>query len=296
MPNKNHATNFASVSESTKMHCYASMFSRGVVRDIMKYNDYRAVNEIYRCFDKGRNHAGTYMLYYAYLYRKICKSYRCEYVYKNELISKYLLKNFGTRNTVYFNEFRVGEAIADLAMFNGTSKAFEIKTELDSTSRLMDQLRTYMKLFQLVYVVVPKERYGEYRQICPRGIGIIVLDATHGIRIDEVDHAVENVDFDKELMMQCLREKEYMNIVRSKYGKLPKASAFEMHGACQDLLQKIPSEELRTLFLKEMERRKTATPLLRSTPSALRQICLSMNMTQKDCDNLKNHLNVEIKI
>ena len=68
-------------------------------------------------------------------YSVISKYYRCEYVYKNELI-KLLLKKYGTRNSVYFNEFRVGNSIADMVMFNGESKAFEIKTEYDTPRRL----------------------------------------------------------------------------------------------------------------------------------------------------------------
>lgn len=296
MSNNNNAANFASVSESVKMRCYASVFSRGVIRDILRFDDYRAVDEIYSCFDKVSNPASTYLHYYTYIYRKLSKGYRCEYVYKNELISKYLLKQFGTRKTVYFNEFRVGETIADLAMFNGISKAFEIKTELDTPSRLQNQLSTYKRLFQKVYVVVPKERLDEYRLIVTPGVGLLTFDTKGGIHINEEVPAGDNEDFDSLLLMQCLREKEYMNIIRSKYGELPKVSAFEMYGACLKLLQEMPKDELRAMFLREMEQRKTATPLLRSTPSALRQICLSMNMNKKDCESLMRHLNVEIKI
>jgi hypothetical protein len=41
-----------------------------------------------------------------------------------------LKKDTKNPDVKWFNEFKVGNSIADLAMFNGKSIAFEIKTEI----------------------------------------------------------------------------------------------------------------------------------------------------------------------
>lgn len=40
-------------------------------------------------------------------------------------------------------EFNVGASKADLAVFNGTSTVYEIKSEIDSTERLKSQMGDY---------------------------------------------------------------------------------------------------------------------------------------------------------
>lgn len=47
-------------------------------------------------------------------------------------------------------------------MFNGKSKVFEIKTILDKEYRLSNQLQEYKKLFNEVYIIVPRELLSKY--------------------------------------------------------------------------------------------------------------------------------------
>lgn len=279
-----------------RMRCYASLFSRSVISNIMRYGDYRAIDEIYRFYDSRKLSTPSYLAYYKYIYSKIAREYRCEYVYKNELINKHLLANYGTRQTVYFNEYRVGNSIADLVTFNGVSRAFEIKTELDNILRLKSQLETYLRLFQYVYVVIPESRFNEIQTCIPHGVGIILLTDERKLDIYEVKPAELNSKLDFQLLMQCLRTDEYKEIVDKYFGKLPNVSCFRMHDVCRELIQSIPNEELRGMFLEQMEKRDTATPLLKKIPSSLRQVGLSMNFNKRDCEHLMQRLNVEIKI
>lgn len=279
--------------EIRKLRCYASLFSRSVIGGIMQYGDFRAVDEICSYYEKNKFQKKTYLNYFNYVYRKMANEYRCEYVYKNELINKHLLVRYGTRHTVYFNEYRVGENIADLATFNSVSRAFEIKTELDNTKRLKSQLETYSHLFQYVYVVIPVTHLEDVRKAVPEGTGIIVLSNCGKLTIYEERKAVENSDFDPLLFMQCLRIEECKNMIREYYGMIPDVSCFDMFDECKKLIVDIPLTVLRDLFIKQMKKRKTATSLLRKMPISLRQATLGMNMNKHECELLIERLRTE---
>ena len=141
------------------MRSYSSAFSRRVFSDIINYGDFSHLDYLMKNWSPKAKDGDTYLMLLRQIYRAMCKNYRCEYVYKNEIINKLLLNQFAGTRTVVFNEFRVADSIVDLAMFIGVSKAFEIKTEYDSKKRLAHQLEIYSKLFQECYIVIPRELY-----------------------------------------------------------------------------------------------------------------------------------------
>ncbi len=140
----------------------SSVFSRKAFVDVLDYNDYSHFNWLSSRYETLK--CSTYFDLLKRSYSLISKHYRCEYVYKNELI-KLLLREYGTKNSIYFSEFRVGNSIADMVMFNGESKAFEIKTEYDTPRRLDKQMDDYKRFFDKNYIVVPENRVGEYCNI-----------------------------------------------------------------------------------------------------------------------------------
>ena len=122
-----------------KLRSYSSAFSRSVFSSIIRFSDFTRLDWLSEQYD-GELDDCTYLTYLSYIYKTLSRFYRCEYVYKNEIINQLLLKKYGTKHTVAFNEFKVGDSIVDFAMMNGESKAFEIKTSLDSPRRLKKQM------------------------------------------------------------------------------------------------------------------------------------------------------------
>src|SRR5258708_1033220 len=59
------------------------------------------------------------------------EGYRDEYIYKAALTHKVLLGTHSLQTASMLNEFRVGECKADLVILNGTSTAYEVKSERD---------------------------------------------------------------------------------------------------------------------------------------------------------------------
>lgn len=278
-----------------RMRSYSSAFSRSLFTDIIKYGDCSRLDAIHDRYDGKRKKEKTYFSYLKYLYRQISINYRCEYVYKNELI-ELLIKKYAHSNTVIFNEFRMQKSIVDLAMFNGNSRAFEIKTEYDTTRRLIGQLVDYTRVFQLCYVVIPANMLETYEKDIPPYIGIVLMRESGGVlELDEARPAVENKNIDAGMMMKCLRTKEYENMVIEEFGKLPDVPYYEMYEACEEKLYDMPPGKLHQYFLKEIEKRKNNMCLLKKAPRELRQMYLQLGLSKGQIDILQTYLNNPIK-
>lgn len=278
-----------------RMRSYSSAFSRALFTDIIKYGDCSRLDAIHDRYDGKRKKEKTYFSYLKYLYRQISINYRCEYVYKNELI-ELLIKKYAHSNTVIFNEFRMQKSIVDLAMFNGNSRAFEIKTEYDTTRRLIGQLVDYTRVFQLCYVVIPANMLETYEKDIPPYIGIVLMRESGGVlELDEARPAVENKNIDAGMMMKCLRTKEYENMVIEEFGKLPDVPYYEMYEACEEKLYDMPPDKLHQYFLKEIEKRKNNMCLLKKAPRELRQMYLQLGLSKGQIDILQTYLNNPIK-
>ncbi len=275
-----------------RLRSYSSVFTRKVFSDILDYHDFSHLNWLFMTYDQHQKGIESYLDYLLYLYKYITRFYRCEYVYKNEIINKLLLKTYGTKNTIAFNEFRIGNSIVDFAMMNGESKAFEIKTQFDTSRRLFKQMDDYEKVFNKCYIVVASEDLGYYESIIKPTTGIIELHYDRGrIKLNEYRHAVKNFELDSDVLMGCLRTQEYKNIVFSVDGYLPNVSEFKMYDACKARIKQIPSLVLNELFLNEIKKRKSVTSKLREVPKELRQMCLSLNLSEKERVDLVTQLN-----
>lgn len=265
-----------------RLHYYASLFSGNVVQRSLKYNDYSAIFECLHRYDSDLMSRGlTYWDYFDYVYRILEKNYRNEYVYKNTLIKGYIVKEYSLKETKVFNEFRIGMSIADLAMFNGTSKAFEIKTELDNDKRLASQLGEYAKLMEEAYLVVSADLVDKYLPDIDPGVGIIALyPQGRSLKIESRRDARKNSCVDIDVLMSSVRCDEYRWMVKTAYGSLPDVSDFEMFDACKDLLKRLPSTKLQRLFLDAVKKRKNSTGLLKSVPRSANLLCLSMDWNE----------------
>ena len=120
-----------------RLRSYSSAFSRHAFQDILLFDDFSHLNWLYRS-EQNYLHGDTYLDYFEWMYRCLVRGYRCEYVFKNEIVH-HLIQRYKSKTSVIFNEFRVGKSVADLAFFNGESTAFEIKTEFDTDKRLVKQ-------------------------------------------------------------------------------------------------------------------------------------------------------------
>ncbi|MDD4822002.1 MAG: sce7726 family protein [Bacteroidales bacterium] len=278
--------------ELIRLRDLSSAFSRNAFVDVLNYNDYSHFDWLSSKYDTLK--CSTYFELLKKAYSLISKHYRCEYVYKNELI-KLLLNEYGTKNTVFFSEFRVGNSIADMVMFNGASKAFEIKTEYDNPRRLNKQMEDYKCFFDKCFVVIPDNRLEEYCNIIESTTGIITMRRNNGnLSLKEFRPAVQNIRFDAKALMSCLRTDEYKNIVLSLGISLDGISGYDMFTFCYNVISQADPLLLKRYFLREIKKRKNNTALLRKYPMSIRQMMLSLNLPEDKADRLLKQLNINI--
>ncbi len=99
----------------------------------------------------------------------ILKYYPNETSVKSSFINNILLKS---KNHISIFELKVGESRADLCKINGTSIAYEIKTDLDNLLRLEKQLQDYLYVFEKVYVICSSSRSECVKDILPPECGL----------------------------------------------------------------------------------------------------------------------------
>lgn len=136
---------------------------------------------------------------------------------KNETVVKYnLIKQFMLDpKTIGLIEFNVGNSRLDIGKINGNSYAYEIKTELDNTSRLEKQIADYEKAFEFIYVVCHYKHLENVKKIVPKKIGIQLFDINNQeIRFKTIRKAQKNKSINKEFLLDSIHSKEYEFIIK----------------------------------------------------------------------------------
>lgn len=267
---------------------FSSLFSRSEIYNWFN-NDFKSIDcklSRYNLLEK--NKGNSYLTVLKNTYKVLKENYPNEYILKNEFLNKWLRLELGNSKSILFNEFRIGKAIADLAMFNGVSKVFEIKTILDKEYRLSSQLLEYKKLFNEVYIVVPKCQITKYSTY-DNNIGIITYDSDSE-KFELVRKSNLNLTIDINVLMEVLHTHEYIKIVKKYYTDVPELNAFNQFEICKNLLSKIPSTLLNKLFIDTVKGRNRNNFFFNKLNNEFNQICLSLNLNKLQRDNLINQL------
>jgi hypothetical protein len=259
---------------------YSSLFSRNQALSWLKM-DFSSINyKIERYDDKWlKNKSLSYLDYLKYVYSILADNYQNEYVFKNEFLNNWLIKELGDKNSQIFSEFRVGNSIADLVMFNGCSKIFEIKTELDSDSRLSLQLEDYEKVFNQVFLIIPKSKVHLYEKQSA-SVGLITFDPSSEHIFSVYRNAKLNIDINASFIMSILHTNEYKSIVSKHYGYLPKMTSFNQFNLCNELILEIPKEKLNKLFINEIKKRSSSDALSSRYYKEFNQLFLALKMNR----------------
>lgn len=225
-------------------------------------------------------------------YKHLQKDYRCEYIYKNNLLIDILKKN-GLNETLTLNELKIGSSKADLVLLNGSIRIFEIKTELDDFSKLSKQIDDYQKFADKVYIVTDEKHAQKIKiEYADTKIGILILDKKNKLIVEkEALNNTENFDFDT--IFKILRKQEYMDLVKAEYGYIPDVPNTKIFRICYNMLKQIPVEKFQKKVLSKLKERKLHSPNLlesKKTPKELKYICNSLNLKEKEYQYLYHFL------
>lgn len=282
-----------------RLHNYSFLLSSQTCVRALRFGDVSELKAVYHKYDAQRwgSCEMTCWDYLAKVYKVMKGNYRNEYVYKNELLNSLVADRVKAKETVVLNEFGVGRSIADIVTVNGVSRAFEIKSELDSDKRLAAQMSDYRNLFEECYIVVPESLKDRYLEAVDDNVGVIIVSHSDrgAISLSEYRAAAINETVDIDVLMQSVRANEYRWMVEQAYGHLPEVSCFEMYEACRSLLGELGGDELHKLFNSVIKLRKSFLSNFGAKPKSVRQMLLGLNASTPVALRLDELYNQRIK-
>lgn len=216
------------------------------------------------------------------LYDLLKAHYRSEYVYKNTLAQKISIARHQTYKNTLLTEFRVNKSRADLVIINGTSSAYEIKTEFDDLDRLTGQVFDYKKIFDMIYVVTHSKGLSNVIDHADQTVGVIELTKSSGLKTHRP--AISNIaNVEPAAIFDSLRQSEYLEILHRKFGFTPSINRFNWYQECKEMFEKLSPHEAHAEMLKALKDRTIGMEPLKfisQLPKSLGAIGLTANFTK----------------
>lgn len=268
------------------------VFSPTIFRNIVRNDNVRPFQKkVYKYFKQDQELTNLQLIKKSY--KKLSKNYRCEYIYKNNVLL-HILKEHTLKDTIVFDEFKIGKSKADLVMLNGSIRIFEIKTELDNLEKLSKQINDYKKVANEINIVTD-EKFGEtlFEDYKESEIGIIILNDKNKLVTIKKSHRLKN-NFDFTTLFKLLRKQEYLDLVLKNYQYIPNVPNTKIFKECLCLLKDVDIIEFQKQVLGKLKERRTEIPKnlkSRRTPKELRHICNSLVFNDDEYERLYDFLN-----
>lgn len=273
------------------LRLFSNFYNRSYLIDFINKKD----NKIKKALISSNNNISamdcfqnyTYAEFFNCLYQIIKRDYRCEYIYLNEMFINEILRNHDIQHSI-ITELYVNSSQADLVVVNGTTTIYEIKTELDSLSRLSKQLNDYIQVFDKVYVVTYRQMLEKLYQLLESeskflGVGIQILNDDG--RLEMIKPSISHKRFfDQKLMFDILTKKEYI-LLNSDYYE------------ARDIFTNLTIEEAHQFFKSSLFSREKKLDYISELPISLKlagfKIQNQLNKKQKN--KFYDKLNCKIK-
>lgn len=135
---------------------------------------------------------------------------------KSTFINNVLLK---TNNHVTIFELNVGKSRLDLCKINGTSIAYEIKTDLDTPRRLSQQMNDYFQVFDEVYLICSARNLSNMLPYLQEECGIYTYYVTKTGRyiFKKYRQATTSKDISPEAQLSVLTKKDLFSFFKCPY-------------------------------------------------------------------------------
>lgn len=224
------------------------------------------------------------------------KHYPNEYVYKNLIATKILLGRHSLNTATMLSEFRAGTNKADCVILNGKSICYEIKTDYDSLIRLNDQLDAYTQIFDEVYVVCSKKHIDSVLKNVDSSIG--VLNLSEKSTFQEIRKANNTREKNKKLLIQSLRQSEYLELFEKLTGNKLVAPNTQLFDLCLDAMESFQDEKALNAFYIEIlkKSRKNNKDFLTNMPTSLVNATISYKFSKSQILSLINNFNIKEEI
>lgn len=266
-------------------------FSQRLFDDLLEKDDTREYCSIIRRYvDDPESKTNGQLV--SEIYSFMSKSYRNEYFYQNTLLNKLLLGKHSVSTTTALSQIPVANSKADFILINGKAVVYEIKTELDSLSRLNTQIRDYYMAFDHVCVVAAEKYFDRICELDDK-LGVYALTSRTTISDSLKREPTKREDLlSHESMFSILRKTEYESIVKSYFGSLPDTTPVFHYGACLEAFLRIPMNEAYDLYLRELKKRnRIEKEVIDGVPYELRSLVYFSRRFRKRAEALRDFLN-----
>lgn len=173
----------------------------------------------------------------------------------DKTVRKILLIELGKKyksnsDTAIIPEFPLlnGSARIDIAVVNGIMHGYELKSDLDTLTRLQSQMYAYNLIFDKVTLVVGKRHIIEALHLIPEWWGITVArddNYSRTPRLIPIREAVHNPTQNMHIIAHMLWKDEMLNIL-SSMGVSKRVSDKPKQYLCNILVSSIHQDELKT--------------------------------------------------
>ncbi|MCQ4313910.1 sce7726 family protein [Pseudomonas stutzeri] len=224
------------------------------------------------------------------------KAYRTEYAYKSAIASKLLLGRHSLKTASLLTEFRVETCKVDVAIFNGTATAYEIKSERDRLDRLENQINSYRKVFSKVYVVTGDNHVEEVTRRTEEDVGVLLLSSR--FTISTVREAVDRPELiQPEIIFDSLKLKEATSLLAEFGITPPNVPNTETHRTLRDIFRDLDPIETHKKMVSVMRHSRSSHTLagfLSELPQSLVAAIISAPIKEKDQPKLLRAINTQI--
>lgn len=212
-------------------------------------------------------------------YDMLARNYRNEYFYKNEITKKILLGRHSLSTSRLLTEFWVGDVKADLAIFNGTSSVYEIKTDYDDFDRLKNQLEGYARIFDRIYVVTSESLARSVLDRLPPVVGLIVLTARNRLSVRR-DAASNIQNIQTRAVFNALRMAEVRDVCATLGLKVegPNSTWQEQAWACFKQLTPPEAHQMMVSVLRDRPIHQRQLDFIETVPHSLKHLSIAKTL------------------
>lgn len=215
---------------------------------------------------------------------------RDEYVYRTAITQKILLGQHSLRTASMLSEARVGMCKADVVVFNGTSTAYEIKSERDSLTRLDSQVNSYGSVFAAVNVVTSPKHVEQVLRQVPSHVGVLVLSRRYTLQTER--RAVVDPGRTNSLaILDFVRIDEAAAILRAFDMAMPDVPNTQLRSRLRDIFEGLDPVRVHAEMVRILGRTRSqeaAAELLPSIPPSLHAAMLTLKMNRASERNVRD--------
>jgi len=216
------------------------------------------------------------------------KQLRHEYVYKSAIAHRILLGKHSLNTAAILNEFRACDSKADSVILNGTSTAYEIKSERDTLSRLKGQLDSYRKVFAQSYVITGIDHLKSIEDMSSEDVGILLLSDRYQIStVREANPSPENTD--PAAIFDSIQMDEAKEVLRDNGVCIPQLPNTKVYAALKAefiKLDPIIAHDGMVRVLKQTRSLSRLESFIGSLPMSLQSISMSTTINQRGRERL----------